>query len=482
MTPTDASHYVEIAVHLTQGEIFQSGGFPFGFPALLALSILIMGPGSFSLQFPIIICLVLCLLVLYLIAKKKIGVLNSLILVFLVGFSPYLLIYKGWVMSEIPFTLVFLFFVFLLDRNYNPYNHTANPFENICIGISVGIGCMIRSVGYVLIPILLITQLIHLFIENDYSKKKLFSLFTPYFVFALIYIPYLIIFRFWGQKYTSHTYGWWQWVYANISGYATCLTVYFPGGNYYWINSLFYTLFVCFLLYSLSVFFRKEYPIIISFFIYLIVITLWPFDQRERFILPVFPIFIYLAIRGIDHIQEVISRCFDHGNLRSRLSKVILPVICVIFIFATLYCDIPLFVNQYHIFGEHQAIIQRDEGNDIFRPYGYLNSLDTNESMELFHYIKGNMEKTSTIAFQFNGYLMMYVGKFTPCGYPITSSRDVELIPIAQKCHSDFIIIHNIDEDAIKILNSDTRYHRVFLNTIYSVYSHNILNSTDNSN
>ena len=277
--------------------------YPWGYPFLLASMIYFMGSNLFAMKLLNIFLYALFLGILFLFLQKRLSSLDTLILVAIFAINPVFLSLHNFIISDIAFLFFSTLTIFLIDHTF-PQDKISIRFSGrqIILGFVIFLAFSIRTNGILLLFSLIVYDLF------SSLQKKRFSLtyFSSYFVFIILWVLYSLWlpggenshFSFLGE--------------ANLTSVRENIIYYFELGKTFFRHihnpALIYNISLFFFLVGLRYRYKEDLFLIIYFFFTLALYIFWPFQQGVRFLLPVFPLFIYLFLQGLKAFSVFIQK------------------------------------------------------------------------------------------------------------------------------------------------------------------------------
>ena len=294
------------------------------FPILLSPAYAISGLQSLELMKAEIICFFAGLLiVLWIHLGSTLPLPSRAALVAIVGFSPVLWAYKDLIGSDIPFTFFFYATLALADRlaSYRLHGRTIWPTALLAVLVYVCYG--MRTMGIVLIPCLVALA----FLKWQRNGRSL--------AIAAIggAIPCLIQWKVFGGEasYVDQlrlgALGFAKVILRNIATYSWSLATFWSTpGSHVLRNTLFFCLSVLALIAYFSRLRSGARIYELVFAGYLAIVLLWPNPAGERYLIPIFPLFVFYFLEGSASLA-----------LRLRLRRTEFVLIPLLFLIALSY-------------------------------------------------------------------------------------------------------------------------------------------------
>ena len=331
----DFAQYIHQAINISQGtDMIDTGyiysrytpslgprAYPAGFPLLLALTYKVFGLSMWAFQTQIILMQLTALAVIYRLYRREVAPLTALILLLMMGLSPYLISFKRAIMSDVPFMLVSLTFVLWVERSNQQrrFQHGA-----ALVAALLAFACyLIRTIGFVTLAALVLSDLIR------QRRLQRFTLWTMAFAIIFVIISRVLF----GNASDS---------YLDQLIHYSPLTV-LDGVDHYLVHSIrgfwagpslplggvkvpiLWLMAAPLILLGFVQRARRSSLFMELFFLFhLGIILAWPSFQELRFLYPILPLFLLYAGIGL---EAVLGHIAQRTNLRLARS---LAAICAV--------------------------------------------------------------------------------------------------------------------------------------------------------
>jgi 4-amino-4-deoxy-L-arabinose transferase-like glycosyltransferase len=324
----DFAQYIHQAINITEGKpqwdngyIFNPGNpylapqsYPAGFPVLLAPVYFFCGNSIMGFSCYITFLLVCSLVVMFLFLRRFFNYLISLLAVLVLAYNPWILMFKGEIISDIPFTLFFTLSI-LLYAGYDG-RKTDIP-RGFLMGLCIGFTMLIKGIGIILLlgiaaDILVKTMLI-LYQEKRLIKEEfkfilivIFTSISFYILVDKILLPAREdTFKFFSTLFDYRTLG--NTMLITSDYYVQVIQDFFHPDNGKWnfLPSITKAFALSFFVLGLLIKCIKgprytEYIVLL----YLFVILSFPnTTQGFRYLVPVAPLILFYIITGIQSVQ-----------------------------------------------------------------------------------------------------------------------------------------------------------------------------------
>jgi hypothetical protein len=199
----DFALYIKQGINIVEGKSQRDNGYVFnehspylapptysiGFPLLLAPVYACFGNSILHFSIFLTCLLIATLLALYFFLRMYYSAIISGVVLLLITYNPWLLWFKGEVLSDIPFSLFFMLCLISYIQTDWEYKHYGRA---LFVGILCGYALLIRSIGVVL--------LIAFCLDNGYrilqdynNKKNLIRLWNVFFLIGSTVFLYLLL-------------------------------------------------------------------------------------------------------------------------------------------------------------------------------------------------------------------------------------------------------------------------------------------------
>lgn len=324
----DNAHYIILAKSILQGsgykDLFEPGltphtQYPPGFPLILIPGLILFG-NNFSLLKFIIIALALGgFAVFYLMLKQKTEDRNWIFLLSVLAFSPIMLEYSHWILSEIPYLFFSLLAIYLFERfsilkknNIGFFILMAISIAFIyfvrTIGLSLGLACFIyllyqrRWKELIILAVIVGIFIIPWQIRNSRVGGQAGGYFQQFFA-KNPYEPELgniTIFEYLGRVFTNF----------KLYAFFVVPQILFPViTSIFLLNVLGFAILVFLTIGLVRTVKTKSLTVREFYLIFFMGITLsWPeVWSGDRFLIPIIPFLLYYIIVGLRHFSTWIK-------------------------------------------------------------------------------------------------------------------------------------------------------------------------------
>ncbi len=394
----DFSQYIAQAKSISEGYDFPGkyvgtyGSFiyPWGFPLLLFPIYSFFGINIFAMKVYVSLFYLLSLPLIFLLFKKNLTSIQSLLLVTIFTLNPYFFSFKDNVLSDIPFFFFSLLSVYLIQEIVINKKIWANKsISYSLIGFFIFYSYLIRSQGILLIPTLLVCQYIS---NRSFLKQNIIpyirsnkSEFIPYIVFIILVVVINNTFPKGGSGYyenlsqnlTS------TWVIRNIYYYIVLISDFFGNRS---IAKVLFGITIPFVALGIIKNAKKDYLYLIYVFFTLLLIIFWPYHQGLRFVFSILPFYMYFFFVGLSKTPTSLFIPDKFNPLNWNLVNV---AGVMLILYSGLYTG---------------AIYYRHHSNVIEGPY-------TPESIEMFNYISTNTSAKDIIIFRKPRVMTLYTNR-----------------------------------------------------------------------
>jgi hypothetical protein len=455
----DFAQYIHQAINIAHGIEMADTGYiysryspvigprvyPPGFPLLLVPTYMIFGFNIGAFQVQMILMQLLALVVIYLLYRREVAKPTTLILLLMMGLSPYLISFKRAIMSDIPFMLAGISFVLWIEYVYEKRRFNR---WTILVAAMLAFACyLIRTIGFVMIGALLFSDLIRR------KRPTYFTIWTTGLVVVFVIISRLIL----GGGEESYL--------DQLANYSF-LTI-LKGFEHYLINSIrgfwagpslhlgdyivpvLWLLAIPLILWGFIRRTRGSTLFMELFFLFhLTIILAWPSIQELRFLYPILPLFLLYA--GIGFEESL-----------TQLKKMISPrrVHALAMLFA---------VGIIIIYGVRTQKVVATEGPITDGPY-------TPEAMELFQFVREKTEPEAIFVFYKPRVLALYTDRHASA-FPENQPMPV-VIDYLEEISTDYVVVKKAKEVKVSesrlvglIQSCQASFEQVFDNEMFSIY------------
>ncbi len=279
--------------------------YPWGFPLFLAIFYAIFGLNPLGLKVINIFFFLFSLMALFWIFKKRLPLWEVILLVAVLAFNPRLLSIHNDILSDITFSFFSTLSILLIDRLICDHEDSpASTISNLFLGLFIFIATFVRTNGIFLLGVLIGCQAI--VIRRQWKaaavdKKILFRHLIPYLVFAILWFLSIVILpngdTSYFQYFSLQSIG--ENVRSNSIYYYHLVEIFFTSTSPTRTTQILYGFLLAFFLLGIVARLEKDYAFIIYSIIYIGLLLAWPEVQDARFLLPIFPFFIYYSYQGM---------------------------------------------------------------------------------------------------------------------------------------------------------------------------------------
>lgn len=240
----------------------------------------------------------------------------------IVGFSPLLWSYKDLILSDIPFAFFLYLALLEADRLVSDFAAAAkNPWRILGLAGLIYLCYGTRTMGIILVPALLLLSAMY--------WKRGGQRIAAATILGLL--PCLIQWKFFGGEatYTDQLKlslpKLVEAIFRNVVTYGWSLSTFWENP---YTKVLRDVIFVYFAFFAGAAYFRRVrsapriYEIFLPF--YLSVVLLWPNPAGARYLIPVFPLYVYYCLEGTESVRAWLKV--------RRVVSVLVPLLVVIFL------------------------------------------------------------------------------------------------------------------------------------------------------
>jgi hypothetical protein len=370
--------------------------YPWGTPILLAPVVAAFGLNLIALKSVNIVCFVLFLVTLAIAMRSRLSPLSLIALVAMLALDPAILSLCNGILSDIPFLFfssvtIFLIVHVIVERRVLSVEWLGYAL----LGIFLAISFFIRTTGILLVLVAIISEAISLLpffrpgrtSDSGLERKRGDGLPTrhgmdwkPVLLRAIPYLVFLGLTGVWYLLFPSGEGGYFQSLGAISARAIKNNILYYIGmpQNFFSAIPFFPLVFGATLPFFLTGLFQKinrYYSMAIYGFLTIALNILWPATQGLRFLLPIFPFYLFFLLLGM----EWYIRAMKGNERRIAAAAAVGCALLAVFFFSRESVKLDLANIRIH----------REAPGGPF----------TSASQEMFAYIKNNTEQESVIVF-----------------------------------------------------------------------------------
>lgn len=381
--------------------------YPWGYPLILAPVYALTGLSPLGLKTPDVIFYLAFLIVLFLLMRRRVTQIESLLTVSLFAFNPMFLLFLDYIISDIPFLFFSTLSLYLLDLKFSSKKQNS-AIQSIAIGVIFFAAYFVRTMGIILLASFFLYQGIQ-FLRNNQRIWLIKDALVVALSFGILWaITSLIFPNGQGSYFAQYAAFTRETIWHNFTSYGSELSKFFIGVP---LPTFIYASFLVFFL--IGIWKRTEAD---SFFVlfmslYFGLLLTWPEWQGIRFLFPLLPLFIYFSVRGMKFIGSQLVK----GEQA--------------FVYTTLGLVSLLFLSSATM----DAYNNLAGGRAINGPFDQY-------SMEMYDFIKNETPKNSVIVF------------FKPRALRLMTDRDaISVTQCDQLSRGDYIALSKKVEDNLQI-------------------------------
>jgi hypothetical protein len=398
--------------------------YPAGFPLLMAGFSRCGNDSLKGLNRLISLCWALGCFVGFLFLRKRFSYITALATTLIIAYNPMMVTYKTEVLSDLPFTFFSLLSLYLIDKK-------ENWWLSIILGVLMAYTAHIRSIGLILVFVLIAYRLFHL--RKTTAENPFRFLIISLSSFVVVYFGIKLIFPCetnYPDLFTSDS----VWINLNkqtsynIDWLDNFLDSY-EIKNFYYISVVASSALIAFGFIGLIKLWKTERtsPVFMYTIAYIFVIIAFPYgDAGLRFLFPLLPLIFLFAIEGM-------KISFSALNMRgSRLAVVFGGLI---------------------LFSYHEQIEKiLDNTKTIYK------GPQKPSAQKMFEYINRNLDAGKVVEFDKPRALALYTPMRSVAINPQQENLDIKKEVV--KFDIDYILTNdNLTDNVIRnFANSDTSY------------------------
>jgi hypothetical protein len=313
--------------------------YPWGTPLLLALPVLLFGVNLLALKAVNVVCYLFALAALAIGFRKRLSLPFLVALIALMGVNPAILALLNQILSDIPFLLFSTVTVLLLQHFLVEKRASTGWGGYILLGVSLAASFFFRTAGIILVLVAVLSDGISSYAESRGGTRPPSGANPPRWRWlALHALPYMVFLVLIGIGYLAFPGGEGGYlrsledislsqIKANALYYIDRWQVFFSAVPFY---PLLFGATIPFLLLGLLKGSRRFFP----FALYLAgmtgLILLWPAAQGVRFLLPLFPFFLFFVLLGVEWFLRTLE---GWEGTAARLAVALCVALSVLFLF-----------------------------------------------------------------------------------------------------------------------------------------------------
>ena len=272
--------------------------YPWGYPLMLVPIIALRGLSPLSMKLLNTLLFLFFQLVLYFLARKRLSHVDSLLLVALFAFNPIFLEAQDFILSDIAFLFLSTLAIFLMDYRDA---HERKHLSRFLVGLAVFAAFLTRTNGLLLLPSLVAYDVFFALKRRD-LRYSLSRWLPPTIIFVILWFLFSLIFP---DGQASHLDRFQDFQFSQLwtftQAYVNMAAQFFADVP---AVKIFYGLFGLFFLIGLVKKFQENLLFSLYFFATLALYILWPYLQGIRFLFPILPFFVLIALHGMRTVAE----------------------------------------------------------------------------------------------------------------------------------------------------------------------------------
>jgi len=395
--------------------------YPWGYPLILLPALWIRGVHPIVLKLPGLFFLALFLISLYRLTMKRFTRTESLLFVSLFAFNPIMVGFVDQILSDIPFlffsTLVLSFA--LIDEQTRTVR--------VLTGVLSALAFSIRTQGLLILGACVLVELLNMWKSRSDRVHVLRSVRSALELlggFALIFIPYVLIFPGGSESYLAQ-YETFQIsiLSKNILAYGSEFGSFFGDGGVWLFIYL-----VAVVFFFIGAWIRREHDTVLHvFFIaWMLALITWPYFQGVRFIFPVLPVFLYFTFWGMKYALSRFAK--QRAQSMQTGFTIYWSVIALALLFTTA-------ARAYTNIKDDRAI------NGPFDPY----------SDELFNYIREGTPSDSVIVFFKPRAMRLFTGRDSIMRFDCEGLALGDYVALHRKWDNSQVMPADVDECGVPL-------------------------------
>lgn len=398
--------------------------YPAGFPMLMAGFSRCGNDSLIGLNRLISTCWILACFVGFLFLRKRFTYITALVTTLIIAYNPMMVSYKTEILSDLPFTFFSLLSLYLIDKE-------EKLWLSVITGVLMAYSAHIRSIGLVLIAVLIICKLLNTkrtTVVNPY-KSLIISLSS----FVVVYFGIKLLFPCetnYPELFTSNNI--WTGINKQASYNLDWLDNFLDSyeiKNYYYISVVASSALIAFSGVGFIKFWKTERTssVFIYTIAYVFVIIAFPYgDAGLRFLFPILPLIFLFAIEGM-------KISFFALNLRGGKLAVAFGALV--------------------LFSYHEALLKIANNTTAI-----VEGPQKPSAQKMFEYINRNLEVGKIIEFDKPRALALYTPVRSVAINPQQKNLDIKKEVV--KFNIDYLLVDDIFTDQVikNFANSDSVY------------------------
>ena len=435
----DFSLYIHHAENIATGQPYGNTGYilnphytpllspqdyPPVFPLLLSPVYKAFGMNLNAMKIEIIIIFMLAMLTIFFVFKQKLRPIYTLALLGLVGFNPYFWDIKNSVLSDLPFLLFFYLSILFIERTYS-LQEKKKIYYSILVGLLTYLAYGTRGIGLIIIPSILLYEIL-----KFRRITRVFLISTAVFVVLVLFQKAILGNHTNYIKYFSLSP---KLIINHIVHYSASMSAFWANGYSKSLRILFFALLILAALFGYVWRFRHQYSILeIVIIVYPLPLLFFPGTQGPRYLMPLFPIFIFYVFIGLQNINLLQNQ----GKQKT--------------VFATL---LGLALISYG--GRYTRM--------DFGPF--REGINKPESIQLFNFIRKNTDKNAIFIFRKPRPLALFTDRKAAV-YQRTP-RAQEIWDFFKQIHANYVVVNRKSSSDHKYLLPALNKHATCLKQVY---------------
>ncbi len=311
----DFSMYIHHAKNIATGVPYSQTGYIYNpdaaeygprayppvYPLLLAPIMVFGGINLLVLKIPNVLCFIIFLFLLNNWIIKDLPTFARILLLAMIGFSPPFFTQSEMILSDIPFLLFTFIALYRFDMTFSGEKPGGYQVKNgLLTGLFVYLSYGTRTIGIILIPILLVLVLLQ-------PKKN----WRPVSVILISAIGLIVIQNIcvpgtgsYLDQFNGSLSRTMSIVVILFNYYLTLFMGLFPVGDEIWQKIIFLITFLFFIAGLFTRLKKRPSGFDIFFAAYFASLLLWPSIQKYRFLLPIIPIYFLIMVEGFINLLE----------------------------------------------------------------------------------------------------------------------------------------------------------------------------------
>jgi len=441
----DFSMYIHHAKNIAEGIDYKDTGYIYNpfyptlgpktyppiFPVLLSPIYKWFGLNLTAMKIEITVMFLIFLIIFFLIFKNELPFSFLVMVIALIGCSPYFWNFKDNVLSDIPFLLWTYISLFLILQAYQSNrSQRIQLLYSVCVGLFIYLSYGTRSIGIVFIPCLFIHDII------THKRPTQFTI-----IATLIFIFFMAlqtVFLHSDRSYFDQATVDPKLILRNILLYGDSLAALWDNGYSRLFTIVFFIVVSALATVGYVTRIKNRVTFLeIFLLLYVGIIIIWPDNEGTRFLIPVIPLYIMYVFIGLTKLTFI----------RYKETRRLFIAILIVAFFSSYF-------GKYMKFN-YDSI---DKG------------VGKKETIELFEYIKKNTDGGDVFIFRKPRVLSLFTERSAGVYHRPDNYKD--LWSFFNRIGATYLIVSSIDPEFLHLFvgKYEDRFEEMYSNVDFKVY------------